>query len=83
MGNTQKHRMVLVEWLDSKRAADGWEHLDDPTAVEPARCSTVGFLLEEHKDYVIVAPTISRTQVLGRVVIPTCSILKKRRIGFA
>jgi hypothetical protein len=70
----KKFKPVLIEWVDSKRGPEGWECLEDIKPVEPAVCYSVGFLLEDGKEFKNLASTHGSGQVLSRIAIPTCSI---------
>lgn len=77
---TQSLRLISVDWIDSKGVTGEWEFADDLEPLEPSRCTSVGFLLEETKEYKTLAQTISQEQVLGRITIPVQAILKQRRL---
>ncbi len=64
-----KYEMVKIEWLDSK-GFERWEYLDEIEPVLPGLCYSIGFLLEDKKDYKTIALGLSDTQVLGRATIP-------------
>ena len=76
-----KQRIVKIEWLDSKAAPHEWEYRDDLGSLAPVSCITVGFILEQTKDYVTVAHTISENQILGRLTIPRISIKNRPLAG--
>ncbi len=61
--------IVLIEWADSK-GMERWEYLDEIEPMPPCICSTVGFIIEDNKDYKTIALGLSDTQVLGRMTIP-------------
>ena len=69
-------KLVFIKWIDSKNGPEGWEYLDGLEALKPILCSSVGFLIDDNKDYKTIAPTIGGDQVLGRITIPTCAIKK-------
>jgi len=73
--------IVLIKWLDSKSGPSGWEYLEEIDPVEPAVCSSVGFLLEDNEDYKTIAPTVGIGQVLGRITIPKCSITDIQKLS--
>jgi len=56
---------VLIEWVDSSGVTSEWEFMEDLEPLVPAVCTTVGFLIDDNKDYKTIAQTVSRTQVLG------------------
>jgi len=61
--------IVLIEWVDSK-GMNRWEYLDEIEPMPPCVCYTVGFIIENNKDYKTIALGLSDTQVLGRTTIP-------------
>jgi hypothetical protein len=75
-----KRDIVLVEWVDSA-SAHGWNHID---AINPALkvCTSVGFLIKETKDNLIVASSLSFDPDLcsGDISIPKVAIIKRSRI---
>lgn len=73
-----KEQLILVEWLDSKAGGDGWEMRDEISKSPPAKCTTVGFIIDSGPDYLTLAPTVSRTQILGRITIPKCAVIRSK-----
>ena len=71
-----KKKLTLIKWIDSKNGSEGWEYLDGLEPLKPILCSSVGFLIDDNKDYKTIAPTIGGGQVLGRITIPSCAIKK-------
>lgn len=69
-----------IEWDDSCGAADVWEFRDDMDPLLPARCITVGFVMDETDTYVTIASTVAEVQVLGRLTIPKVAIVRRRSI---
>ena len=80
MTKNGKLKLVEIEWLDSKGVTNRWEFLNDLEPLEPSRCRSVGFLLDESDDYKTLVQTLGCEQVLGRITIPTQSIVKQRRL---
>lgn len=77
----KKHRIVLLEWVDSKGVTSSWEHVDELSIQRPSQCKSVGFLLEETKDYKTIALSVGEGQVIGRMTIPSCAITKCKRLN--
>ncbi|MQY61416.1 hypothetical protein GH153_06235 [bacterium] len=71
-----KFQKVLIEWVDSKGDSREWEYLDEIESIQPSKCISIGFLLEDTPKYKTIAQNLSENQILGRITIPTCSILK-------
>ena len=42
-------KVCLVEWIDSS-GSSGWQLLEDAAAIEPDRCTSVGFVIAETTD---------------------------------
>ena len=76
-----KNQLVLIEWLDSKGVIGEWEFTDSLNPLIPCKCVSVGFLIDNNKNYKTIVQTKSDEQVVGRMTIPTCSIKKIRRIS--
>lgn len=70
-------RLVLVEWLDSRRG-DGWTRIqdlrDDHT---PIRCKSVGWVVAEDSAALTLAGHVGENpgQCCGDITIPACSII--------
>jgi hypothetical protein len=73
-------KLLVIEWVDSQGITSSWEHKDEIKPLKVNKCQSVGFLLEETEDYKTLCPNISETQVLGRISIPKCAILKVTEI---
>ena len=77
------NRAEYFEWVDSKFLY-GWEH-PDCLAGEPTTIRTVGFLIEEDDNKIIVSTSISdaTNNVANAMVIPKCAITKRLPVGTA
>jgi hypothetical protein len=79
-----KYQMVLIEWLDSRQPSTGWQFLEAMETPKACRCLSVGWLLDEGEEQIVIAAHMSDIdqdgQVMGVVVIPSCSVLKKTLI---
>jgi hypothetical protein len=75
-----EYQMVLVEWLDSRQPTRGWQFLEDMKMPKSCRCLSVGWLLDEDADRVVIAAHRNDQdqddQVMGIMVIPSGSIKK-------
>jgi len=72
---------VEIQWIDSKGVTSSWEHKDDLESLEPVLVTSLGYLLEDKKEYKTIAQSVSADQVLGRMSIPVVSIKKVRKIN--
>ena len=70
----EKRKIILITWFDSKGVTSQWEYWDGLKALKPSKCFSVGFLVDETKEYKTIAQSVSDTQVLGRITIPCRSI---------
>lgn len=79
MANEKKvyllRNLIEIKWIDSNSSASEWEYLSDLEPLEPVQCHSVGYLIEDNKDYKTLVQSISHNQILGRITIPFCSIL--------
>lgn len=77
----RSYKLVSIEWMDSKGVTQGWERLDEIKPLLPCKCKSVGFLIDDKEDYKTLVQTISKDWALGRITIPSCSILKIEKIN--
>lgn len=68
--------VVYVEWVDAVADA-GWA---TTTKAEIHECVTVGFLVDESKDALCIASTLSMNDTNARMHIPKAWVKKRRRI---
>lgn len=71
-------KKVEISWLDSKNYA-GWHTKD--TLVKPSLIQTLGFLVSEDEDAVVVCSCYSLDHYANIIVIPRCSILDYKDIN--
>jgi hypothetical protein len=50
--------LVLVEWQDSRQPSGGWQWADECGKPEPVKCLTVGWLLQENEDALLIAQNL-------------------------
>jgi len=76
-----KYSMVLIEWVDSRQPTKGSQFLEDMEMPSTSKCLSIEWLLDEDAERVVIA--VHRNdqdqydQVMGVMVIPSCSIKKK------
>ena len=75
-----KPKLVLIKWLDSVGLTQEWEFIDEVDPLNPHICFSVGFLIDDNKDYKTLSANINSKQVIGRITIPVCSILAYREL---
>lgn len=70
-----KRPLVVITWTDAKGVTDYWDDIEDPDELKPCQCLTVGFLMEDFANWKVLAQSITETEVLGRMCIPSASII--------
>ncbi len=73
--------IVLITWVDSK-GMNRWEYLDEIEPMPPDTCYSVGFLIDDNKNYKTIALGLGTTQVLGRTTIPAGCIKSIKKLTF-
>ena len=77
---------VIVEWLDIQSCDNAWSSLDEFDKLLPAKCTTIGYLYDENKDWVKTFATYSINEnsedfdIGDAVVIPRGCILSIKKI---
>ena len=69
-------KVILVEWVDAVCGA-GWE-IESKPELHP--CTTLGYLINEDADAVVIASTLSLGSNNARMVIPKAWIKKRKEI---
>ena len=72
--------IVLIEWVDSK-GMERWEYLDEIEPLPLCICHSVGFIIDDAKDYKTIALGLTETQVLGRTTIPSGCIRSIKKLS--
>jgi hypothetical protein len=61
----KKQKLVKICWHDSKGVVSSWEYKDELSPLLPVEVFSVGYLIDDNKDYKTIAQSVSETQVLG------------------
>lgn len=78
--------LVYVEWRDSC-AAQGWQSPEDLKEFAPSSCRSVGFLLRETDDHLLLAPHVTEPdgadnrKVDGVMCIPLEAVTARRSLA--
>ena len=71
---------LLIEWADSRQPTNAWVRLDKGPQLGFCRCYSVGFLVQEDKDIIVLAANVAdveeEAQATGVIVIPRVAVLK-------
>lgn len=62
-----KYPVVVIIWDDAETAG-GWEEI--PEEIKPAIATSMGFLIKESDDHVLIASSYDERHVNGRLQIP-------------
>lgn len=75
------HRLVLIEWLDSRQPISSWQYLED-IETTACKCKSVGYLVYEGDGIKRLAPNLAdidkpdSIQASGVITIPEICIEK-------
>lgn len=74
-----EHQLVFVKWHDAKGVSDTWQFLKDAAEPAPAVMESVGWVIQENDDVIVIAPHMSTdedsSQYCGEMQIPKVAIL--------
>ncbi len=75
MVNPYPQRLVMIRWVDS-HTNQGWELIRDAAPYKTMRIHSVGWIVFENKEVVVIAPHLCVTQYCDTMTIPRVSIEK-------
>jgi hypothetical protein len=72
----------LIEWIDSYSFYEQWDFIQDLDEPKILKCKSIGFVVKEDDDSVMMLPHISGDYEGGKggICIPKISIIKRTRI---
>ena len=73
---TNEYRLVRVEWEDITGNTEPWLCIDDALELEPARMTTVGWILADRTDSIIIAGSLGDKKEAGDVNCIPKSVIK-------
>lgn len=78
-------QVVLIEWVDSTQPEPSWRHLENAPSLTTVSCRSVGWLIAESDDVLMIAPNVGdlgteSAQASGFLRIPKAAIT--RRVHF-
>ena len=80
---SKKHPLVYIEWEDSSASGGVWNGIERLAKMKNQRCTSIGYLVHEDRDCVVVAGHKGGFDFSGDMRIPKRSILRKKRIRLA
>lgn len=72
-----KYPLLVVTWDDAE-SDDGWE--EAPTTLEAALATSVGFLVRQTQEYILLAQSYDNGHTNGRFQIPKVNIKDMKEI---
>lgn len=72
--------MVRVEWIDNASGGSGFATLLELSEFKPAKCVTIGFLLKDSKDFILVSSTLGEDSPTSEEKYAQIMILMKSNI---
>ena len=72
--------LVIVTWVDSAQATPGWEFVSDYRPRAPIRCASVGWLMQDDDEAVVLAQScgdideVYGAQAAGLKTIPKVAV---------
>jgi hypothetical protein len=77
-----KNKIVLIEWVDSYSVYEQWDFLKDLKEPEIMKCKSVGFIVKETNESILIMPHISGDNEAGKggICIPKLSIIKRTEL---
>ena len=76
------HKLVLIEWDDSRQPVGSWHHLEDWDSVSACQCKSVGYLVKDDSNVKALAQNLADidnedlAQASGVITIPNKCIEK-------
>jgi hypothetical protein len=65
-------KLIYVEWTDAS-SGPGWQRIDEIQQQRPLRCRSVGWLVHEDKDHIVLAAS-TYMPIEGFVMQAACDI---------
>jgi hypothetical protein len=75
-------KIVLIEWVDSYSVYEQWDFLNDLKEPEIIKCKSVGFIVNETDESILIMPHISGDNEAGKggICIPKLAIIKRTEL---
>jgi hypothetical protein len=77
-------KLELIEWVDSYSFYEQWDFIKEIAEPEIIKCKSVGFIIKETNDSIMILPHISGENEAGRggICIPKISIVKRTQLNY-
>lgn len=86
MTHSPSYDLVLVEWVDASRLSPNWIDLADIPEPYAHRCLSVGYLIAENDEGLILVPNLGSVDdpdemhTYGGVMIPAHAVRKRKKL---
>jgi len=76
-------KLVLIEWIDSYSVYEQWDFLSDLEEPKVIKCKSVGFVVKETKESIMIIPYISGEDEGGKggICIPKICIVSTTELN--
>ena len=74
------YKFLYVEWKDAIGTDGAWEQFAGLEPLDPLMVMSLGFIIEETKEYITLAMSVAVDQVCSRLTIPKPMIKYKKII---
>ena len=62
-------KLVIVDWVDSAMDFAGWQSVEEAGKLYPPECQTVGWVVKDTEDKIVLAMSHSEVTVGGKFTI--------------
>ena len=75
-------KIALIEWVDTYSVYEQWDFLKDLKEPEIIKCKSVGFIVKETEESILIMPHISGDNEAGKggICIPKLAIIKRTEL---
>tara|TARA_R110000824_G_scaffold195727_1_gene378601 strand:+ start:627 stop:890 length:264 start_codon:yes stop_codon:yes gene_type:complete len=79
---SEKRILARITWLDITSKSEPWIHIDEALEMKPAKMQTLGWIIFDNSEYVIIASTLEISEDLAGDVncIPFGTILEIEKL---
>ena len=71
--------LVVIEWEDITGNSEPWFTVQDALDLEPARMTTVGWLISDQADFIIISSTLGDKEEAGDINCIPKSVIKIKK----
>lgn len=77
-------KLVLIKWVDSYSVYEQWDFINDISEPIVIECISVGFVIKETDESILIIPHISGENEAGKggICIPKISITKLKQLNY-